>query len=284
MSNTNLQGTFDWQGHRGARGLAPENTLHAFLKALEFQSIRTLELDIAVSADNQILVSHEPWMSAAICSTPNGQAVKPDEEGKILLYQLPYAEIAKYDCGRRGNERFPEQKAVAAHKPLLKEVVHAVQTYCAKNKRSLPGYNIEIKSQPAWDGKRTPFPAEFAKLLLNEIQDLNISNSCCIQSFDPRVLREVRSLAPKMTLALLVENLWGLEANIQELGFTPNIYSPYFGLLSEAVVQKAHTMGMKVIPWTVNETSAMQKMIEMRVDGIITDYPNRIPAEMKGEQ
>ena len=283
VSNTKTQHTFDWQGHRGARGLAPENTLPAFLKALEFPSIHTLEMDIAVSADNQVLISHEPWMSAAICSTPAGEALKAEAESNLLLYQLPYAEIAKYDCGRRGNERFPEQQAMAAHKPLLKEVVQAVQTYCAKNKRSLPHYNIEIKSQPAWDRKRTPPPAEFAKLVLQEIQNLGITNSSCIQSFDPRVLREVRAIAPKMTLALLVENRRGMEANVQELGFTPNIYSPYFGLLSAEVVQKAHDMGMKVIPWTVNETNSMEKMIEMGVDGIITDYPNRIP-EAKSEK
>ena len=284
MSDIKNQNTFDWQGHRGARGLAPENTLPAFLKALEFPRIHTLELDLAVSADNQVLISHEPWMSATICSTPIGDAVKAEDENKLQLYQMPYAEIAKYDCGRRGNERFPEQQAMAAHKPLLKEVVQAVQTYCAKNKRSLPRYNIEIKSQPAWDGKRTPPPAEFAKLVLQEIQNLGITKSCCIQSFDPRVLREVRAIAPQMTLALLVENRRGMEANVQELGFTPNIYSPYFGLLSAEVVQKAHTMGMKVIPWTVNETSAMQKMIEMGVDGMITDYPNRIPEEVRSEK
>lgn len=283
MSNSKLHATFDWQGHRGARGLAPENTVQAFLKALEFQSIRTLELDIAVSADKQVLISHEPWMSAAICSTPDGTAVKAEDESKLLLYQFPYAVITKYDCGRRGNERFPEQQAMAAYKPLLKEVVQSVQIYCAKNKRKLPFYNIEIKSQPSWDGIRTPPPAEFAKLLLQEIQNLGIAKSCCIQSFDPRVLREVRAIAPEITLALLVENRRGMEANVQELGFTPNIYSPYFGLLSAEVVEKAHTMGMKVIPWTVNETSAMQKLIEMGVDGIITDYPNRIP-EAKSEK
>lgn len=284
VSSTKTKFIFDWQGHRGARGLAPENTLPAFLKALEFPRIRTLELDLAVSADNQVLISHEPWMSAAICSTPTGDAVKAEDENKLLLYQLPYAEIAKYDCGRRGNERFPEQQAMAAHKPLLKEVVQAVQAHCAKTKRKLPHYNIEIKSQLAWDGKRTPPPAEFAQLVLQEIQNLGITKSCCIQSFDPRVLREVRAIAPQMTLALLVENRRGMEANVQELGFTPNIYSPYFGLLSTEVVQKAHTMGMQVIPWTVNETNAMQKMIEMGVDGIITDYPNRIPIEVKSEK
>lgn len=277
-----MKNTFDWQGHRGARGLAPENTLPSFLKALEFPSIRTLELDIAVSADNQVLISHEPWMSATICSTPVGEAVKAEDESKLLLYQLTYAEIAKYDCGQRGNKHFPEQQAMAAHKPLLKEVVQAVKTYCTQNKRSQPRFNIEIKSEPAWDGKRTPPPAEFAKLVLQQVKELGIANSCNIQSFDPRILREVRALAPRMTLALLVSNPRGMEVNVQELGFTPNIYSPNFGLVSAEVVQKAHAMKMKVIPWTVNETSTMQKMIEMGVDGIITDYPNRIP-EAKSE-
>lgn len=276
-----MQNHFDWQGHRGARGLAPENTLPSFLKALEFPKIQTLELDLAVSADNQIVVSHEPWMSAAICSTPDGTPVKKEDETKLLLYKMSYAEIAQYDCGKRGNAGFPEQQAMPVHKPLLKDVVEGVKAYCKQHNRPLPRINVEIKSDPNWDGQRIPAPAELAKMVVQEIKALDMAKFSYVQSFDPRVLREVRAIDPKMMIALLVGNPKGMDANVQELGFQPAIYSPHYGLVKAEDVQKAHTLGMKVIPWTVNETAEMQKLIAMGVDGIITDYPNRIPADAK---
>lgn len=276
-----MQNHFDWQGHRGARGLAPENTLPSFLKALEFPEIQTLELDLAVSADNQIIVSHEPWMSAVFCSAPDGSPVKKEEESKLLLYKMLYSEIVKYDCGKRGNAGFPEQQAMPVHKPLLKEVVEGVKVYCKQQQRPFPRFNVEIKSEPNWDGQKIPPPAELAQRVVKEIKALDMAKFSYVQSFDPRVLREVRAIDPKLMIALLVGNQKGMEANVQELGFQPAIYSPYYGLIKAEDVQKAHVMGMKVIPWTVNETAEMQKLIEMGVDGIITDYPNRIPAQGK---
>ena len=277
--NKMLTDQFDWQGHRGARGLAPENTIPAFLKALEFPRITTLEMDLAISADGQVLVSHEPWMSAAICTTPDGLPVKAEDEENFLLFVMPYAQIAQFDCGKRGNSRFPEQQAMPANKPLLKDVVQSVNHYCSKNQLKRPHYNIEIKSQPNWDGKKSPPPAQFATIVLREIEELGISKQVCIQSFDPRVLREVKAISPKTVTALLVENLKSFDTNIQELGYTPEIYSPYYKLLSAEVVQKAHVLKMKVIPWTVNEPEEMRKLMAMGVDGIITDYPNRIPPQ-----
>lgn len=268
---------FDWQGHRGARGLAPENTVPAFLKALEFPMISTLELDVAISADTQIVVSHEPWMSAAICTASNGTPVNTVQEENLLLFKMPYRQIKQYDCGKRGNPRFPQQVPMAAYKPLLKEVVEAVNHFCAKNGLLRPKYNIEIKCEPDWDGIRTPPPAEFAALVLKEVASLGITDHTCIQSFDPRALREVNIIDPKMIIALLVENLDGFEANLKTLGFTPNIYSPHYKLVSSEMLKNAHEKGIKVIPWTVNETKTMLKLIKMGVDGIITDYPDRIP-------
>lgn len=276
-----MQNQFDWQGHRGARGLVPENTLPSFLKALEFSKVHTLELDLAVSADKQIVVTHEPWMSAVICSKPDGTPVKKEEESQLLLYQMPYAEIAKYDCGKRGNQGFPDQVAMNIHKPLLQEVVEGIKAYCKRQNRPMPRFNIEIKSQADWDDKRTPAPAAFAQLVVKEIQRLKMGKYSYVQSFDPRVLQAVRAIDPKITIALLVGNPKGLDANLKELGFQPAIYSPHYGLVNAELVQKIHDLGMKVIPWTVNETTEMKKLIDMGVDGIITDYPNRIPADTK---
>ncbi len=270
---------FDWQGHRGARGLAPENTVQAFLRALEFPEIVTLELDLAISADEQIVVSHEPWLSAAICAHPDGSPVLAEEEERLLIFKLPYLAIQEYDCGSRGNLRFPEQEAQAAHKPTLDVVVKAVEEYCEAQGRDLPFFNVEIKSKPEWDGLKTPSPERFAQLVVDKLRELEMEDRVYIQSFDPRALRAVRAIAPHIPLAFLVENLKSLESNIASLGFVPALYSPYYKLVRTTTVRKAHQMKMKIIPWTVNETDQMIRLKAMGVDGIITDYPNRIPRD-----
>jgi len=266
---------FDWQGHRGARGLRPENTIPAFLKALEFP-VTTLELDVVISRDSQVVVSHEPWMSHHICQTLEGKPVTREQEDSLLLFKLPYQVIQRYDCGGRGNEAFPEQEAVSVAKPTLEAVVEAVQAYCRSNDRELPDFNIEIKSKPEWDGVKTPEPAAFARLVLGEVRELGIADRSCIQSFDVRSLQAVHRQAPEITTALLVANPGGIDSNLEELGYVPEIYSPYYKLVSANVVDTVHDRGMRIIPWTVNEVEEMEALIEMGVDGIITDYPNRV--------
>jgi glycerophosphoryl diester phosphodiesterase len=269
---------FDWQGHRGARGLLPENTIPAFLKALEFPQIKTLELDLAVSQDSLLVVSHEPWMSHHICSHPDGQAVTEAEEEELLLFQMPYDKIKTYDCGSRGNERFPEQKPAPIHKPLLSEVVQAVDAYCAEHNRPKPRYNIEIKHDLSYDNIKAPRPLTFAKLVLEEIEALGIKMQTCVQSFDMRPLQELHKLDPTVTTALLIDNPNGVQINLEALGYTPDIYSPYYRMVTANVVDTVHDMGMKIIPWTVNDTTTMKALIGLGVDGIITDYPNKIGA------
>ena len=120
---------FDVQGHRGARGLAPENALPAFRRALEL-GVTTLELDTIISADSQVVVSHDPWMSEVFCSHPNGRPVEPGED--IAIYRLPYAEVARFDCGSRPNPRFPEQALAPAAKPLLRDVITRYEGHTAR--------------------------------------------------------------------------------------------------------------------------------------------------------
>jgi glycerophosphoryl diester phosphodiesterase len=268
---------FDWQGHRGARGLSPENTIPAFLKALEFPAVRTLELDLAVSADGYLVVSHEPWMSSAICSHPDGKPVQEAEEEGLAIYQMPYERIQGFDCGSRGNVRFPEQMRQMAFKPTLDAVVKEVQQYCEERGREIPFFNIEIKSTPEWDGAKSPAPEVFARLVADKLQELDIAGITTIQSFDPRPLQFLHRNDPGLTLAFLVENTQSIEENLRVLGFVPAIYSPYFGLINREAIEWAHGKGMRVIPWTVNTTNDMQRLLEWGVDGIITDYPNRIP-------
>lgn len=274
-AKSDMNPSFDWQGHRGARGLVPENTIPSFLKALEYPKILTIELDVVVSADSLVVVSHEPWMSAAICSHPDGRPVAGHEEEALNLFQMPYDQIRLFDCGSRGNDRFPEQKPEPAFKPLLEEVITAVEAHCLESDKTPPRYNIEIKSDPDWDDVKTPKPETFARLVVELIRKFEISQRVCIQSFDVRSIQAVHRLDSTLTTALLVANADGVAGNLEKLGYVPQIYSPNYTLVTANVVRAVHDRGMKIIPWTVNDTTSMKALIELGVDGIITDYPDR---------
>ncbi len=274
MANIRLNTTFDLQGHRGARGLMPENSLPAFIKAIEL-GVRTLELDVVVSKDNQIIISHEPFFSPEICHDAQGDTIQPKQEEKYNLYLFTAEEIQAYDCGSWGNPRFPEQKPQKTYKPTLQEMVSHVEAYLIEKKRPKVFYNIETKSSPEGDSIFHPAPEEFARLLYQEIKNLKILDRVFIQSFDVRTLRAFKRLNEEIPLVLLVGNNKSIEANIKELGFTPSVYSPEYKRLNVAEVKKAKELGMKVIPWTVNEPEDMRKMLRLGVDGLITDYPDR---------
>lgn len=275
---TEMPKTIDWQGHRGARGLVPENSIPSFLKALEFSAVTTLELDCVLSKDGVVVVTHEPWMSHHICQTPAGTMLTEATAKDYNLYTMSHEEIKSFDCGSMGNERFPEQQAQVVYKPSLAEVVTAVNLYCDTNNRPKPNYNIEIKSSPELEANGfQPDPATMVRVVLAEIERLGIKSSSNLQSFDFRILQEAHVQAPGYPLAMLIGEIGAPKDHIERLGFTPEIYSPYFELLNAEVVRWLHEQNMLVIPWTVNETTQMESLIEMGVDGIITDYPDRIP-------
>lgn len=280
---------FDLQGHRGARGIYPENTIPGFIKALDF-GVTTVELDLAITKDKRVIVSHEPWMSAEICLQPDGSEIAKAEQMNFNIYQLTYEEIKQFDCGSKGNERFPEQEKVKATKPLLSDVIKAVEDHIKSYSRYEVDYNIEIKSRKDGDNVYHPSPQEFSDLVYALVDQYLPWERIVIQSFDLRVLKYWKEKYPHVRLALLIENTKTPEKNIEELGFVPSIYSPYFKLLKKDQVDYLHTLSvakapsvanngrngkLRVIPWTVNEVEDMKKMITIGVDGLITDYPNR---------
>lgn len=266
---------FDWQGHRGCRGLMPENTIPAFLKALSYP-VTTLELDLAISKKGDLIISHEPWMSHHICTKPDGNPVTKEEEMDLKIMEMTYAKVKQFDCGIRGNERFPEQQKSSVHKPSFKDMVNAVETFCLNTNRKKPNYNIEIKSHPDGYDVFMPQPAIFVDFVLQELRDLKIRKRACIQSFDPNVMNALIRKDDYVTNAFLVENKKGIEANLKKLTFKPDIYSVDYQLLTKESVDSLHAMDIKVIPWTVNDKEDMKRLIEWGVDGIITDYPNYI--------
>jgi glycerophosphoryl diester phosphodiesterase len=265
---------FDVQGHRGARGLKPENSIPAFITALD-SGVTTIELDVAITKDRQIIVSHEPWMAAAICQNPSGKAVTAKDEMKYNIFQMTYDEVKQWDCGSKGNERFPEQEKMSMYKPLLRDVILAVENHVKNFTKYEVDYNIEIKSMPEGDGKFHPKPEEFSEMVYALIDQYLPLERVVIQSFDFRVLKYWHKKYPDIRLAALVENLKTIDENIHDLGFAPSVYSPDYKLLDKDEVKHCHELKMRVVPWTVNDPAEMIALKGMNVDGFITDYPDR---------
>ena len=264
---------FQLQGHRGARGLVPENTIPSFLKCLEL-GVNAFEFDVVISRDKQVLVSHEAWFNPDITTKPDGNPMQAGEEKNYLFYQMPYEEIRQFDCGQRGNPKFIQQKPQPAHKPLLSEVIQACEDYIADHYLSPVTYNIEIKTHENGDGVYQPKPETFARLVLEVIEKAGVQNQCIVQSFDPRIVQALNKLTDDVPLSLLVDNFLTMEQNLSNLGFVPDYYAPHYKLIGKNTISKAHQKGMKVITWTVNDLDIMQDLIQQGIDIIITDYPD----------
>lgn len=267
--------SFDLQGHRGARGLYPENTIPAFRKALEL-GVCTLEMDIVISQDEQVVVSHDPWFNPVLTTLPDGSHPDPESFFEYKLFEMSFEKITSFDVGLRPHPGFPDQKKIPATKPALSDVITLAEEYVASSGRSNISYNIETKTRPEGDNIFHPEPGRVVELLLDVIESHGISSRTTIQSFDPRTLRQARRIGTTCRLSLLVELEDGndLESQTNALGFVPEIYSPHYQLVTQEVVEKAHSMGMTILPWTVNDKAVMKRLLDYGIDGLITDYPD----------
>lgn len=248
-----------------------------FLHALAL-GVDVLELDVVISADNQVVVSHEPWFSPAICRLPSGLPIPAGSEQQHNLYQLPYSAIQQYDCGLTRHPDFPFQESIAAPKPLLRDVLAQVYTAAQTMGRVLPHFSIEIKSEQAGDSVFHPAPGRFVQLVMEVVSGSEFQDRITLLSFDPRILQVAHLQYPTVPLCLLVEDEIPLSAHLEKLGFIPTAYGPRFSLVTAELVAAVHVLGMRLIPWTVNEPVAMQALLALHVDGITTDYPDRLLA------
>jgi len=191
---------------------------------------------------------------------------------------MTYEHLRKCDCGRRGNPKFPKQRKIACTKPLLTTLVDTVNAWCIKNNvyKNTIRYNIEIQRKPEHDKLFNPPVAEFVDLVLAVINEKKIVDQCNIQSFDWEVLQLTKEKAPNIVLAMLVENERSPQENLDSLGFTPAIYSCYYKLIDNELLDFVKHYNMKLIPWTVNEESDIETMLQLPIHGIITDYPDRV--------
>ena len=270
---------FEIQGHRGCRGLLPENTIPAFLRAID-EGVETLELDVVISKDKKVVVSHDPFFNPQMSTSPSGTPLTVETQGN--LYELTYAKIKKYDVGLRGNPNFPEQEKIAVYKPLLQKMIKTAEKYAKKMGVAPLKYNIELKSLPEEYRKSQPEVVEFSNLVHDIIFKLLPAERVTIQSFDFNILKhwygKIRvGEYEKASLSALIEPFDDNDVDVvlNKIGFKPEVWSPYFKQLDELKVSKLKSLGIRIIPWTVNEIEDMHAMKKIGCDGLITDYPNR---------
>jgi glycerophosphoryl diester phosphodiesterase len=288
---------FDLQGHRGARGVAPENTLVAFAKALDI-GVTTLELDLGMTRDGVLVVAHDPRLNPNLTRDANGQWLSAPGPA---LNSLTLAELQSHDVGRLKPgtayaNTYPEQVAADGQAvPTLDAVFALVKKRGNKQVR----FNIEPKTNPTAP-ELTATPEDFVRALLVVADQHGLRQRISVESFDWRTLRVVQRLAPELpTVALttqqsppynLADPRWtdGLTLSAYE-GNTPQmvkgvgaqVWSPHQRDLSPALLAQAHSLGLLVIPWTVNEASVIDKFLAWGVDGLISDHPERVRAAMQ---
>ncbi|RZK36825.1 MAG: glycerophosphodiester phosphodiesterase [Hymenobacter sp.] len=262
-------------GHRGCRGLFPENTLPAFLHAVHL-GVEVLELDVVISADHQVVVAHDPWLPAHLGLSPTGQRIDACRERDYNIYRLPYSTIKQSMLGILPQPLFPEQQLVPTYRPLLREVLEATEATCQSIGRAPVGYSIEIKSTAATDTIFHPTPILFTELVLQAIPTAIVARTT-ILSFDERILQAARSIQPITRVCLLVETPFSPEQLFDSLGFIPAVFGPEFQLLNHEALKSIRELypSLSVVPWTINEPSAIERAVSWQVDGITTDYPNR---------
>ena len=250
-------------GHRGARALRPENTIPAFEYAIQ-AGADVLEMDVAVTKDNVLVISHDPHINPEICQGPHPG---------VAIRQLTLAELREYDCGALKNPHFPKQQPVPGTRiPTLDEVL-------GLSSQGNIQFNIETKSFPDHP-ELTPPPDIFAMLMLEVIRKHQLESRCIIQSFDFRTLHAMKRLAPGIRLSALWEGASRPFVDIAREALA-GIISPEFTLVTTEQVKAAHAAKLEVVPWTADTPEDWQKLIDAGVDAIISDDPAALIAYLK---
>ena len=269
------QKAIDLQAHRGGAGLMPENTISAMKNAMDL-GVNTLEFDLQLSADKQVVVSHENYFHARYSTRPDGSPVMP-QDPKEYLYTMPYDSIAKYDVGLRFVERWPTQEKVAERKPLASELIDFTEAYTREKGLKPFNYNIEIKSYPGeGEGTLRPCYVEFCEVCIPLLLSKELGERLIVQSFDIRSLEYIHEKWPEVILSYLTEEQDDIHAILSQLSFKPQWWSPNYEVITPENVAYCHSQGIKVVPWTVDNPEDILHMVDCGVDAIISNYPDRL--------
>ena len=262
--------------HRGSRGFMPENTIPAMKKAID-QGANTLELDIHISKDNQVVVYHDATLNPEYTTFKNGGEIPKDKRNDYTLYKMNYDEIRKFDVGSKYYAAFPQQQKMFTYAPLLSELIDSVEAYTKEKQLPPVLYLVEIKSNEKTDGVEQPVPEEYMRILMEVLNPKKLGNRLLIQSFDMRPLKVLHQKWPGLALGFLTsDKTKTFSQNLELLGFNPAFYNPNHQLVNKELVQDIHSKMIKIAPWTVNDETEIQRLKDMGVDGIISDYPNRV--------
>jgi glycerophosphoryl diester phosphodiesterase len=262
--------TIEVQGHRGARARLPENTLPAFAYALRL-GVDVLEMDLGITKDGHLVVNHDHSVNPDICQYEDGRPLKK----AIEIHSLTLDEIKKFDCGSKRHKDYPNQNPVPGAKiPTLDEVF--MLAYAARSSSGKPvEFNVETKYTKILFWENPVRASVFAKLVVDKIKQYGLLDRVVIQSFDNQPLREARKIDPRVRISALsknpVENLAKTAKNLKA-----NFISPQYNQITAKEVAAIHKAGARVIPWTPNDEKAWQALIDMKVDGIITDDPEAL--------
>ena len=273
----------DVQAHRGGAGLMPENTIEAMKHCLDM-GVNTLEMDFVLSGDGKVVVSHESYFHHRYTTRPDGSLVQKADP-KEYLYKMTYDQIAKYDVGVRANDTYPDKACVPAVKPLAEDLITFVENYTKENGLSPVRYNIEIKSSQA-DGQSINW-ANYDKLadaIMRLLVKFHLDDRLVVQCFDARTLNYIQPKYPEINFSYLISNKTDLDFDgyMALLKFTPKWLSPHHSLVNEELIAKCREKGMKIVPWTVDKPEDIKRMIDLKVDAIISNYPDRVLMQTRG--
>lgn len=279
-------------GHRGARGLMPENTIPAMKKGIEVGA-NTLEMDLQVTADGKVVLNHDNTLNPLYVSKPDGGDIPqlPDhkrinnsyipenQQDKYTIYKMTYKEIRKYIVGEKYFPDFPEQTRIKTYMPVLTEVIDSIEQFTKEQHYAPVYYMPEIKSGPDFYGSMQPEPEAFVRTVMNKLEPYleDIGERLIIQSSDLKPLQILHRDYPDIKIALLPhQRNIAIEQRIEQLGFKPDFFLPRYKVVTPELIEKCHSMGMKVVPWTPDNSKSMRDLYKMGVDGIITNYPDRL--------
>jgi len=263
------------EAHRGGRGLYPEESIAAMKNAIDFAKVTTLEMDCHITKDRKVVVFHDDYLNPKFVLKPNGTEIS-DKDKPLRIYDMLYKDLVKYDIGSKFYKEFPEQKKQVTRIAKLADLIDSTEAYANLKRKAPMFYNIEVKSKEDKDGIFHPRVEEFVDLMVQVITDKKIAARTVIQSFDSRAINYLHKAYPQIKVSYLIDanHTKSVEQTIAALGFTPFIISPHYKIVTSDYVKQCHKAGIKVIPWTVNTKEEIEQLKAVKVDGIISDYPN----------
>ena len=274
--NKESEYTVDVQAHRGGMGLYPEESLDAMINSVKL-GVNTLEMDLCVTQDGVVILSHDLYFHHRYATYPDGTPVMSGDP-KVYLYHWSYSEIVKWDVGQKYNPEWPERNYMPEVKPVASDVIRAVEKYTADNNLPPMYYNIEIKSSEAeGEGVLWPEYHEFTDICMAMLESLNLGDRLIIQCFDERALNYINEKYPGHRLSFLWEGYEkDFDHNMTLVNFIPEWVSPEHDNVDSLFMAKAHKLGMKVVTWTVDNPADMERLMDLKVEAIISNYPDRL--------